>query len=133
MSAQTLLSGGDKFFAYSGEVFGDVSVPATIPLITIPNTGLRDSLIQLQPFFGSIVGTSSSLALGIQVKLNDVSVLRFRQFEGTNWGQEQLISNEDINNYSLFVPRQSKLEVIRLNTSPNNTQVSGCNILGYYL
>ncbi len=39
MSAQTLLSGGDKWFSYSGEVFGDVSAPATIQLNFIPNTG----------------------------------------------------------------------------------------------
>ena len=52
MSSQILLSGGDKYYSYSGVLFGDVSVPATIPMIAIDNTGLRDSLIEIQPYFG---------------------------------------------------------------------------------
>ena len=133
MSAQTILSGGDKYYSYSGEVVGDVSVPTTIPLIFIPNTGLRDSLIQIQPYFGKIVDPGFIESLGVQVKMDDVVVLSFNQFDGTNWGQEQLTQAVSINNYSLFLPRQSKLEIIRLNTTRNNTQTSGCNILGYYL
>ena len=43
MSSQILLSGGDKWYSYSGPVFGDVSAPATIQMNFIPNTGLRDS------------------------------------------------------------------------------------------
>ena len=135
MSSQILLSGGDKWFSYSGVVFGDVSVPATIQLINIPNTGLRDSVVQIQPYFGTIVNPAYSIdtALGVEIKLDDITVLKFEQFSLTNWGGAQLTSNESINNYSLFVPRQSKLEIISLNSTQNNTQERGCNLLGYYL
>ena len=135
MSSQILLSGGDKWYSYSGVVFGDVSVPATIQLINIPNTGLRDSVVQIQPYFGTIVNTAYSIdtALGLEIKLEDITVLKFEQFSLTNWGGAQLTSNESINNYSLFVPRQSKLEIISLNSTQNNTQERGCNLLGYYL
>ncbi len=127
MSAQTLLSGGDKWFSYSGEVFGDVSAPATIQMILIPNTGLRDSYIQVQPYFGQPIVELSGEGLGIQVKLNDVVVSNSDSIQGVRWSP--LIENPIM----LFVPRQSKLEVISLNSSGNNTQIRGANILGYYL
>jgi hypothetical protein len=41
------LSDGSRFYAYSGIVQGDVSVPATITLIDIPNTGLKDSFVKI--------------------------------------------------------------------------------------
>ena len=125
MSAQTLLSGGDKWYSYSGTVFGDVSVPATIQLIFIPNTGLRDTLIELQPFYGQPVSTSSTQQLGVVLKLDDVEIYR-------NQGNDYrpFSYNEQIR---LFIPRQSKLEVISLNTSGSNTQLRGANIIGYYL
>ena len=125
MSAQTLLSGGDKWFSYSGEIFGDVSAPATIQMILIPNTGLRDTLIELQPFYGQPVSTSSTQQLGVVLKLDDVEVYR-------NQGNDYrpFSYNEQIR---LFIPRQSKLEVISLNTSGSNTQLRGANIIGYYL
>lgn len=132
MSAQTLLSSGDKWFAYSGSIVGGVSVAATIPLITIPNTGLRDSYIDIQPIFGTLVSNAVGSSLGIEVKIDDVVVLTCDQFSVTNWGGTQLSTNQLLR-YSLFVPRQSKLEVISLNTTANNTQERGCNILGYYL
>ncbi len=125
MSAQTLLSGGDKWYSYSGTLFGDVSVPATIQMILIPNTGLRDTLIELQPFYGQPVSTSSTQQLGVVLKLDDVEVYR-------NQGNDYrpFSYNEQIR---LFIPRQSKLEVISLNTSGSNTQLRGANIIGYYL
>jgi len=125
MSAQTLLSGGDKWFSYSGEVFGDVSAPATIQMNFIPNTGLRDSLIQLQTFFGLPISTSAANQLGIQIKLNDTVVVNQQGRQSTLDGVYDA--------YTLFVPRQSKLEVISINTSGNNTQIRGANIIGYYL
>ncbi len=125
MSAQTLLSGGDKWYSYSGTLFGDVSVPATIQMILIPNTGLRDTLIELQPFYGQPVSTSSTQQLGVVLKLDDVEIYR-------NQGNDYrpFSYNEQIR---LFIPRQSKLEVISLNTSGSNTQLRGANIIGYYL
>ena len=69
MSAQTLLSGGDKWFSYSGVKFGDVSAPATIQLNFIPNTGLRDSMIVVQAFYGLAVTATGTAQLGIIIKI----------------------------------------------------------------
>jgi hypothetical protein len=124
MSSQTLLSGGDKWFSYSGVQFGDVSAPATIQLNFIPNTGLRDSYIVVQAFYGLAVSGTGTAQLGIIIKINDTEVVKFQ-------GREY--SREDNDTFNLFVPRQSKLEVVSINTSGNNTQVRGANILGYYL
>jgi len=124
MSAQTLLSGGDKWYSYSGVTFGDVSAPATIQLNLIPNTGLRDSYIVVQAFYGLAVSGTGTAQLGIIIKINDIEVVKFQ-------GREY--SREDNDTFNLFVPRQSKLEVISINTSGNNTQERGANILGYYL
>jgi hypothetical protein len=124
MSAQTLLSGGDKWFSYSGVLFGDVSVPATIQLNFIPNTGLRDSYVVVQAFYGLAVSGTGTAQLGIIIKINDTEVVKFQ-------GREY--SREDNDTFNLFVPRQSKLEVLSINTSGNNTQERGANILGYYL
>jgi len=128
MSAQTLLSGGDKWYSYSGEISGDVSAPTSITMILIPNTGLRDSYIELYPFYGDLISGTSANALGIQVKLNDTVILRSKQYYGGNQAIQQ--DSELVN---LFIPRQSKLEVISLNTSGNNTQIRGVNLIGYYL
>ncbi len=128
MSAQTLLSGGEKWYSYSGVTFGDLSVPATIQLNFIPNTGLRDSLITIEPYYGVPISTGSASGLGIEVKLNDVTVIN--QQPG-RFGASGDIAVSD--NFRLFIPRQSKLEIISLNTSSNNTQKRGVNILGYYL
>ncbi len=126
MSAQTLLSGGDKWYSYSGEVFGDVSAPASISMILIPNTGLRDSLIQVQPFLANPVSTAGGAALGLTIKLDDVSIYN-QQFSN----HSEIKPNIEIEN--LFIPRQSKLEILSNNTSGNNTQIRGVNVIGYYL
>ena len=124
MSALTTLSDGNRYFANSGVVFGDVTSPATISLVTIPNTGLRDSFVIIQYSTGQIVSSGGD-QLGISVKLNDVEVinaqsdLREREINPETW--------------NLFVPRQSKLEIISLNTAANNTQNRSINLLGYYL
>tara|TARA_Y100001963_G_scaffold81797_1_gene113445 strand:- start:414 stop:779 length:366 start_codon:yes stop_codon:yes gene_type:complete len=119
-----LLSGGDKYYQNSGVVIGDVTSPATISLITIPNTGLRDSFVIIQYSCGNIISSGGD-QLGISVKLDDVEIinaqgdLREREINPETW--------------NLFVPRQSKLEIISLNTSGNNTQKRSVNLLGYYL
>ena len=127
MSSQILLSGGDKYYSYSGEVFGDVSVPATISMITIDNTGLRDSYMQIQPFFGQPVVETSSEGLGIKVLLDNIVVANYDSIQGARWGP--IVENPIM----LFVPRNSKIEVVSINSSGNNTQIRGANILGYYL
>ena len=126
MSAQTLLSGGDKWYSYSGEVFGDVSAPASISMILIPNTGLRDSLIYIQPFYGLPVSGTTGAQLGIEVKLDDTTIYKAQTGRSTDFNQVD-------NNIQMFIPRQSKLEIISLNTSGNNTQIRGANLMGYYI
>ena len=123
MSSQILLSGGDKWFSYSGELFGDVSAPATIQTNLIPNTGLRDSLVKIMPFYGDPVATTTGEQLGVKVKLNDVTIIN---------SQNEYYADA-IEGFTIFIPRQSKLEVISLNVSANNTQIRGVNLIGYYL
>ena len=128
MSSQILLSGGDKYYSYSGILFGDVSAPATIPMINIDSTGLKDSLIQVLPYSGQPVNDSSDESLGIQIKIDDVTVYKQQNKGIPKYGE---INIE--NNIQIFVPRQSKLEIISLNTTDNNTQERGCTVIGYYL
>ena len=130
MSAQTLLSGGEKYYSYSGVLFGDISAPATIQLIFIPNTGLRDSLVQIQPFFGRPIASTAGTGLGILIKLDDVEIYKIQAEDNASLA-EQFMRVQNI--IPLFVPRQSKLEIISLNTTANNTQERGANLLGYYL
>ncbi len=126
MSAQTLLSIGDKYYSYSGIIFGDVSAPATIQMNLIPNTGLRDSLVYIQPFYGIPVSGTTGTQLGIEVKLDDTTIYKAQTGRSTDFNQVD-------NNIQMFIPRQSKLEIISLNTSGNNTQIRGANLMGYYI
>ena len=121
-----LLSGGDKYYQYSGEIFGDVSVPATISMILIPNTGLRDSMVVVQPFYSEPVTRANGAQLGMSVKLDDVTIFTTQRGADQNYGSVE-------NTINLFVPRQSKIEIISLNKSGNNTQERGATLLGYYL
>jgi hypothetical protein len=123
MSSQILLSGGDKYYSYSGILFGDVSVPATIPMITIDNTGLRDSYVKISPFFGLEVASGSGDQLGISVKLDDVEIINRQNF----------YYSSDDGHLELFMPRNSKLEILSLNSTNNNTQTRGVTLIGYYL
>ena len=127
MSSLNLLSGGNKYYSYSGEIFGDVSAPATISMILIPNTGLRDSLVHIQPYFDKPVTTSNNEGLGIEIKLDDVIIYN------SQIGITPQTPTLTMDPIQLFIPRQSKLEVLSVNTSGNNTQIRGANLLGYYL
>lgn len=127
MSAMKMLSTGNKWYSYSGVTFGDVTVPATIQLIFIPNTGLKDSLVQIQSYTGQPATASTNNALGIIVKIDDIEIVKSQPTNASN------PAIGDYNPITLFIPRQSKLEIISINTSSNNTQERGCNIIGYYL
>jgi hypothetical protein len=127
MSAMTMLSGGDKYYSYSGEIFGDVSAPATIQMILIPNTGLRDSYVKIQPFYDTPVSNATANQLGLLIKLDDVSIYKSKLIAGSS-----VVTAED-NYIELFIPRQSKLELVSLNNASNNTQIRGVNLIGYYL
>ena len=125
MSAMTMLSTGQQWYSYSGVIQGDVSVPTTIQLNFIPNTGLRDSIVRVIPFFGANV-TTGPPQIGIIIKIDDVEVYKSQPHR--DYG-----AAKDTDGFQIFVPRQSKLEVLSINTSGNNTQDGGCNLLGYYL
>lgn len=114
--------GKDKWFANSGLIVGDVSVPATIELINIPNTGLQNAYVKIQPFYGKPASASSGNGLGILIKINDIEIIK-SQRDGDN--------NVDPFQFELFIPYQSKLEIISLNTSANNTQERGVTLLGW--
>ena len=97
-------------------------------MINIDSTGLKDSLIQVLPYSGQPVNDSSDESLGIQIKIDDVTVYKQQNKVIPKYGE---INIE--NNIQIFVPRQSKLEIISLNTADNNTQERGCTVIGYYL
>jgi len=114
----------DKFFVYSGVVQGDVSVPASISLINIDDIGTRDCMIKILPFYGQPNSGAGNTALGIEIKINDVSIYNSQRVDPDNsreWPSE------------FFIPRQSRLEIISLNTSGNNTQNRGVNVTGEYI
>tara|TARA_R110000751_G_scaffold14185_1_gene46379 strand:- start:75 stop:470 length:396 start_codon:yes stop_codon:yes gene_type:complete len=127
LGTQQLLSSGTKWFSYSGIVTGDLTLPATITLMTIENTGLRDSLVCIQPSFGVPITTGGGSALGIIISIDDIEVFKVQSEQGLRWNP--IIENE----IKLFVPRQSKIQVLSLNTAANNNQERGCNLIGYYL
>ena len=124
---QQLLSDGKKWFAYSGSVIGDVSVPATITMINIPNTGLRDSYVTIQPTFA--LPTAYTLADGLGIAINIDGIEVYRSVLG-RLDQGCPIFLPDI---CLFVPRQSELQVISLNTAANNNDSRGANVVAYYI
>ena len=127
MSSQILLSGGDKWYSYSGVLVGDVSVPATISMILISNTGLKDSYVKLQPYYAKPVSTAVDTQLGLIISLDDTEIYKSQAKDGAS---RRVDRNDSID---LFIPRQSKLEIISMNTSGNNTQERGVNLIGYYL
>jgi len=118
------LADGSKWFANSGIIVGDVSVPATIELINIPNTGLRDAYVKILPFYGKVVSTTAGNGLGIIVKINDIEVVKIQDYNFQLGSQVSFIE--------LFIPYQSKLEIISLNASANNTQERGVSVLGWF-
>lgn len=118
-----MLSTGDKYYSYSGVKQGDVSVPATLPMILIPNTGLKDSYVKIQPTYGLEVASGSGDQLGISVLIDDVEIVNRQNF----------YYSSDDGSVDLFIPRQSKLEILSLNTTNNNTQKRAVALIGYYL
>lgn len=122
-----LLSSGDKYYQYSGPLFGDVSLPATIQLILIENTGLRDSYVEILPYHGQPVATGVNDGIGLRINMDDVTI--YEDKSRSNYNNSPSVDNT----IKLFVPRQSKLEVVSINTDNNNTQTRGANLIGYYL
>ena len=115
----------DKWFAYSGVVQGDVSVPASITLVDIPNSGLRNAFVKITAFYAQPIGLGATDTLGISVLIDGIQVYRS---QGTDYRPPASRTPVE-----LFVPKQSRIEVISLNTTANNTQDRGCNLLGWYV
>jgi len=127
IGSQRLLTSGDRYYAYSGVVQGDVSVPASITLLSM-DSGLKDSFVKIKAFYDILISGTAASTLGISVLIDGAEVYRTRQY----YGGSQAIQ-PDGEETELFVPRQSTLEVVSLNTSGNNTQNRGCTLLGWYL
>ena len=121
----TNLSDGERFYAYSGLLQGDVTNPATVTMVDVPNTGLKDSYLQVTPYFGLPVSTAGNEGLGIQIIIDDVIVYEFKSPDP--YYRNILVP------INLFVPRQSNLVILSLNTTGNNTQSRGCTVLGWRL
>lgn len=119
------LSSGERIYAYSGVIQGDISVPATIQLLKFQNTGLRDMFLKIQPFYGVPNSGGSVDALGILVTIDGVEIIKSQRLDPNDSRAESP--------FELFVPKQSTLELLSLNTTNNNTQDRGCNALGWYL
>ena len=100
---------GSRWYAYSSPLVGDVGLPATVTLIDIPSSGLRNNE-----------------ALGISILIDETEV-----FNTVYSNNETTKPNSD--EIEFFIPRSSTVKVLSLNTAANNTQVRGCNILGWYV
>ena len=119
-----LLSSGDRLYAYSGIVAGDVSVPATVQLLKFENTGLRDMFLKVSPSYGSPISNSGGAQLGIIILIDGIEVVEHNVYD---------VRGDMVETFELFIPKQSTFEVLSLNTSANNTQERGCTALGWYL
>jgi len=115
----------DRFFAYSGLLQGDATSPATVTLVDIPDSGLRNAIIQIQPFFGLPITTATNEGLGIQVLIDDEIVFEQKSPDPFYRGVQSSIN--------LFLKKQSKLTVLSLNTNGNNSQSRGANLVGYFV
>ena len=111
------LSDGRRWYAYSGVITGDVSVPSSISLINIPNIGLEDTYVTVTPFYDKAVSTTNGNQLGVIIKVNDEEIIKSQPAESTEVERNQ--------KFSFFVERQQSLEVLSINTSANNTQGRG--------
>ena len=129
------LNDDSRWFAYSGMIQGNISVPASITLIDISNTGLRDSYVCIEPFFDTPITFNTSTSLGIEIAIDDIVIFTGDQFLVPDSQASFNLSKGGASGQkvTLFVPRQSKLTVTSLNSSGNNNQQRGCNVLGWYL
>jgi len=125
--SQKNLKSGRQWYAYSGAVQGGPSNPALVTLLNLRNTGLRDSFVKIRPFFGPEIANAYGDALGIEVLLDGVVVIR-QQSADPDIG---IISQHPA--YELFIPKRSTLLIESRNTAPNTLQDRGVTVLGWYL
>jgi len=127
VSDLTTLPGGGKWHSYSGSVAGGPTLPATVELVKIPSTGLKDTYAKISPFYGVPITNAAGDAIGIKIFINDVVVYE-SQPRLTDYGH-----NRPSTIIELFIPQQSKLEILSLNTANNSLQNRGVTVLGWWL
>lgn len=115
----------ERYYAFSGLLQAGAAQPATLTLIDIPDTGLRNSIVQIQPFFGLPVTTAANEGLGTQILIDDVIVFEQKSPDPFYRDIQSIIQ--------IPVPKNSKLTVLSLNTNGNSTQSRGANLIGYYI
>ena len=87
--------------------------------------GLKNGFVKFQASYGRPNGVALTDTLGISILIDGIQIYRS---QGTDYRPPA--SRTPI---ELFVPKQSRIEVISLNTSNNNTQDRACTILGWYV
>jgi len=125
VSALTLLPSGDKWHSYSGIMTGGPTLPATVELVKIPSTGLRDTYAKISPFYALPVATAVGDALGIKIFINQVAVYESQTKDVLDRSEAPIIE--------LFIPQQSELQILSLNTNNNTLQGRGVAVLGWSL
>jgi len=123
MSDLQNLPSGNKWYSYSGSVNGGPTIPATVELVKIPSTGLKDSFIKVFPFYALAAAFAPGDALGIKIFINQVAVYEWQVATVRYEAAPQTIE--------LFIPKQSELQILSLNTANNTLQNRGCAVLGW--
>jgi len=126
VSDLTTLPGGSKWHSYSGVLVGGPAIPATVELVKIPSTGLKDSYVKIIPYYGQPVATSAGDALGIKIFINQVAVYESQEHVATGGSALPFM-------VELFIPQQSELQILSLNNASNTLQNRGVTVLGWWL
>jgi len=124
MSDLQTLPSGNKWYSYSGIMSGGPTLPATVELVKISSTGLKDSYVKITPFYGEAIGTAAGDAIGIKIFINQVAV-----YESQHRRPDRTVPPNVI--IELFIPKQSELQILSLNTANNTLQNRGCTVLGW--
>jgi len=124
MSDLQTLPSGNKWYSYSGSVSGGPTIPATVELVKISSTGLKDSYVKIIPFYALPISLNAGDALGIKIFINQVAVYEAQVLNEYRRGQGELA-------IELFIPLQSELQILSLNTAANTLQNRGVAVLGW--
>ena len=103
----------------------DLKLFKIFSLLKFENTGLKDLFLKIHASYARPAGLGVNDTLGISVLIDGVEVYKS---QGTDYRPPASRTPVE-----LFVPKQSTLEVLSLNTSANNTQERACVALGWYL
>jgi len=125
VSDLTTLPSGGKWHSYSGVQVGGPAIPATVELVKIPSTGLKDSYVKITPFYGLPVTTAPGDGLGIKIFINQVAVYESQASRRLNSDGDDFME--------LFIPQQSELQILSLNNANNTLQNRGVVVLGWWL